>query len=120
MDALTPMDSTTSLSMNSPVDAAFGAHNFGAPEAFMDNINMSLIGDVVGLMHTGPDTASSVDNAIAIAPDNETDRQELLQHELEGILQFDCPDLFGDEGFAFKEGADGSATLPSFEEGENF
>jgi hypothetical protein len=46
--------------------------------------------------------------------DNEIARQDLLDIELDSSFDFDSFDLFGDEAYAFRDGADASITLPSF------
>ncbi|KAK7188723.1 hypothetical protein DPSP01_005624 [Paraphaeosphaeria sporulosa] len=46
--------------------------------------------------------------------DNEIARQDMLDIELGSSFGFGSLDLFGDEAFAFRDGADASATLPSF------
>lgn len=85
--------------------------NFGtASDDMVCIINDSLFGGAVQPIEA--DNASS-QQALPFH-DNEIARQNILDIELGSSFDFDSLDFFGDEACAFRDGADASATLPSF------
>ncbi|KAF9735304.1 hypothetical protein PMIN02_002128 [Paraphaeosphaeria minitans] len=105
-----PMDAST---MDfTPVDD-FGtvSDDFGtASDDMASIINDSLSGGAVQQIE-------AVDASSQQGPpfhDNEIARQDILDIEFGSSIDFNSLDLFGDDAFAFRAGADASATLPPF------
>ena len=88
---------------------AHGIDFAGASADILDNISESLIGGLVQAMEAG--NALSQQGPLY---DNEIARHSALDIELGPDFDFDPMDLFGDEAYAFRNGADASLTLPCF------
>ncbi|KAJ4358529.1 uncharacterized protein N0V89_003113 [Didymosphaeria variabile] len=109
---ITPSGEIHSASQSdiSPVSVGFDVDTFAASENILDNINDTLFGGSVQM--------SEVDDAPSqqgpLFHDNETARHNMLEVELDPDFDFDPYDFLGDEGYAFRDGADASITLPCF------
>lgn len=102
--------SSASPANASPMSMTYGMDTATASQDIFDNISDGLVG--------GP--VQSIDASDAQSqpgsPHDETTRHDLLDIEFESGFDFDFDqfDLFGDEGYAFRDGADASITLPCF------
>lgn len=87
------------------------ADNFGTASDDMS----SIIHDSLSVGAVQPIEANDVSSQQVLPfRDNEIARHDVLDIEFGSSFDFGSLDFFGDEAFAFRNGADASATLPPF------